>query len=72
MSRSATLIAALGDEPVTTSDLYDRVGYLELTRLGLIPYHAFRAELDRLAREGLVEVSSAEDGSSLWRHARPA
>lgn len=72
MSRTATLMDALGDEPVTTSDLYDRVGYLQLTRVGLIPYHAFRAELDRLAREGLLETSSAEDGASLWRHAPPA
>ena len=67
MSRTATLMAALGEEPVTTSDLYDRIGYLELTRLGLIPYHAFRAELDRLAAAGLAVSSSAEDGSSLWR-----
>ncbi|MGA9859270.1 MAG: hypothetical protein WBQ18_15505, partial [Solirubrobacteraceae bacterium] len=64
MSRTATLMAALGDEPVTTSELYARVGYLELTRVGLIPYPAFRAELDRLAAAGLVQTGSAADGSS--------
>ena len=69
MSRTATLMAALGEEPLTTSDLYDRIGYLELTRLGLIPYHAFRAELHRLAAAGLALSSRAEDGASLWRRA---
>lgn len=69
MSRSATLLAALTDEPVSTSDLYERVGYLQLTRVGLVPYDAFRGELAGLAAAGLVVALTGGDGSTLWRRA---
>jgi hypothetical protein len=52
---------------MSTSELYDRVGYLALVKVGLIPYPAFRAELARLAAEGLVESETADDGSTRWR-----
>ena len=67
MSRAPTLLAALTAEPATTSDLYDRLGYAALTRMGLIPYEAFRAELVRLAAAGLVVSETAPDGSTTWR-----
>jgi hypothetical protein len=65
--RAPTLLAALTTEPTTTSDLYDGIGYPTLTRLGLIPYEAFRAELMKLAAAGLVVPETAEDGSTTWR-----
>jgi hypothetical protein len=49
MSRASELLAALTDEPTSTSELYDRVGYSTLVRIGLVPYEAFRAERIRLA-----------------------
>ena len=70
MSRSSTLMAALSDQPVTTSDLYDRVGYPTLVRLGLIPYAAFRDELAWLAATGAAIGETAPDGSTRWRRAR--
>jgi hypothetical protein len=60
------LLDALTSEPTTTSDLYDRVGYLTLTRVGLIPYHAFRAELAKLSAAGLAHTENASDGSTMW------
>ena len=53
-------------EPTTTSDLYDRVGYPALTRVGLIPYHAFRAELRKLSAAGPASSEQAPDGSTVW------
>ena len=70
MPRSSALLAALTDEPVTTSDLYDRVGYLRLTQLGLVPYDAFRRALAELCADGLADSSIAADGSTLWRLTR--
>jgi hypothetical protein len=67
MSRASALSDALRAGPATTSELYDRVGYATLTRLGLIPYAAFRAELVELAAAGEVEQDTAPDGSALWR-----
>ena len=67
MSRSSVVLAAVSDEPTSTSDLYDRVGYLALARAGLIPYAAFRAELVELSQAGLVRSETASDGSTLWR-----
>jgi hypothetical protein len=69
MSRSSVLLAALTNEPVSTSELYDRVGYLALARAGLIPYSAFRSELETLAAAGLAISATGEDGSTLWRAA---
>jgi hypothetical protein len=60
------LLDALTSEPTTTSDLYDRVGYATLTRVGLIPYHAFREELAKLSAAGLVHSQDAPDGSTVW------
>ena len=54
-ARSSVLLAALTSEPTSTSDLYARVGYVALARIGLIPYAAFRAELERLSAAGLVD-----------------
>jgi len=67
MSRAGTLLAALTEEPTSTSDLYDRVGYPALTRIGLVPYEAFRAELARLSAAGGVRSCPGDDGSTLWR-----
>jgi hypothetical protein len=67
MSRASALLAALTDEPTSTSDLYDRVGYPTLIRIGLVPYQAFRAELVKLAAEGLAESETAGDGATMWR-----
>jgi hypothetical protein len=60
------LLAAITSEPTTTSDLYDRIGYPTLTRVGLIPYHAFRAELVKLSAAGLASREEAPDGSTVW------
>ncbi len=60
------LLDALTAEPTTTSDLYDRVGYLTLARVGLIPYHAFREELVKLSAAGLAHSGDAPDGSTMW------
>lgn len=67
MSRESVLLGALTVEPTSTSDLYERVGYGALARIGLIPYHAFRAELVRLEATGVVESATGEDGSTTWR-----
>jgi hypothetical protein len=60
------LLDALTSEPTTTSDLYERVGYSALTRMGLIPYRAFRDELAKLSAAGLVHSAGAPDGSTMW------
>ena len=70
-SRRAVLLGALTDEPTSTSDLYDRLGYPRLLRAGLIGYHDFRAALEALSREGLAHGEPADDGSTLWRRAGP-
>jgi hypothetical protein len=67
MSRSSVLLAALTREPTSTSDLYARVGYLALARVGLVPYAAFRAELAKLSAAGLAESETSGDGSTLWK-----
>jgi hypothetical protein len=66
VSRASVLLDALTSEPTTTSDLYDRVGYPALTRLGLIPYRAFRDELAKLSAAGLAHSGNAPDGSTTW------
>ena len=60
------LLDALTSEPTSTSDLYDRVGYPALTRVGLIPYRAFRDELAKLSASGLAHSGDAPDGSTVW------
>ncbi len=74
MSRESVLLGALTGEPTSTSDLYERVGYGALARVGLIPYHAFRAELVRLEATGVVESETGAEGSTMWRicHEPPA
>jgi uncharacterized protein (DUF3084 family) len=67
MSRTSELLAVLTTEPTSTSELYERIGYPTLARLGLIPYHAFRAELAALAATGAIESATAPDGSTVWR-----
>jgi hypothetical protein len=69
MSRATTLLAVLNDESQTTSDLYDRVGYMTLTQLGLVPYDAFRRALAELSARGLAHSTTAADGSTLWSRA---
>jgi hypothetical protein len=72
MSRSSVVLSAVTNQPTSTSDLYERVGYLALAQVGLIPYAAFRAELARLSAEGLVDSEIGDDGSTRWRLAAAA
>lgn len=67
MSRTSALLASLADEPASTSEIYDRVGSLTLTRLGLVPYQTFRAELAKLCAAGLVVSHISGDGVTMWR-----
>jgi hypothetical protein len=69
MSRASVLLAALRPEPTSTSDLYARVGYLALARIGLVPYAAFREELAKLAAAGLADSETSCDGSMRWKQA---
>jgi hypothetical protein len=66
MSRASALLAVLTSEPASTSELYARVGYMNLAQVGLVPYEAFRAELVKLSAAGLAESDTAQDGSTLW------
>ncbi len=66
MSRASVLLDALGAEPISTDDLYARIGYPVLARIGLISYPAFRQELDKLAAAGVVDAQAGRDGSTLW------
>ena len=61
---------ALGDEPVSTSDLYERLGYPALLRAGLIPYPAFRETLVELVAEGRATAGTDEDGATVWTRVR--
>jgi hypothetical protein len=61
------VFAALGEEPATTSELYDRVGYPQLMRAGLISYPAFRSTLAALAAEGRAAFGTDEDGATVWQ-----
>jgi hypothetical protein len=72
MSRAWTLLGVLTNEPVSTSALYDRVGYARLVSLGLVPYDAFRAELAKLAKAGLAASGTDGDGATTWRLPAPA
>jgi hypothetical protein len=72
MTAATILLEALSDEPTNTSDLYDRVGYPALVRAGLVPYHAFRAELVWLSAAGFAQRGTDEDGATTWRRPAPA
>jgi hypothetical protein len=72
MSRATALMAVITAEPASTSELYDRVGYAVLARLGLIPYHAFRAELVAMAATGAIEGETGPDGATIWRRTAAA
>jgi len=66
------VLAALTDEAATTSDLYDRVGYMTLVRVGLVDFRAFREVLSGLERRRLAErIEGAADQGSLWRLPSP-
>jgi hypothetical protein len=72
MSRDSALLAALTSEPASTSDIYDRIGYVTLTRLGLVPHHALRAELGKPSATGAIESRTGGDGSTLWWLPQPS
>jgi len=62
------VLAALTEEATTTSDLYDRVGYMALVRVGLIDFRAFRDVRAALERQGLADGwEGPEDRGSRWR-----
>jgi hypothetical protein len=64
----ATLLGALGAEPTSTSDLYDRIGYPALMRAGLIDYREFRKRLAELEGDGLAQSTKGDDETgTLWR-----
>lgn len=65
--RTRTVLAPLAEGPLTTSDLYDAVGYPTLVGLGLVPYAAFRAVLEDAAVRGLVTAGEDDDGATVWR-----
>jgi hypothetical protein len=69
MSRTSALMAVITADPLSTSELYERVGSPTLARLGLIPYPAFREALVTLAATGAIESHTAPDGSTMWRRA---
>jgi hypothetical protein len=71
MSRASALLAVLTSEPTSTSELYERIGYPTLARLGLIPYEAFRTELVSLSVAGLATSDTGRDGTTTWRLAGP-
>jgi hypothetical protein len=62
-----TALAVLTDEPQSTSELYERVGYVALMRANMIPYKRFRMALVELQAEGLAASETGEDGDTLWR-----
>ncbi|HUA02711.1 MAG TPA: hypothetical protein VMB27_02335 [Solirubrobacteraceae bacterium] len=66
MSRESVLMGVLTIDPTSTSDLYERAGYGALAEVGMISYHEFRGELEKLQAAGVVESSSGDDGSTLW------
>jgi hypothetical protein len=71
MDRRSVLLASLSAESRSTDELYEQIGYGTLAQIGLIPYHAFRAELQKLVAEGVVLSAFVEDGSTTWRLAPP-
>jgi len=66
MSRQSVLMGVLTIDPTSTSDLYESVGYGKLATVGLISYHSFRAELEKLKGAGIVTSEQGADGSTMW------
>jgi hypothetical protein len=66
MSRESVLLGVLTIDPTSTSDLYERVGYGTLAEAGMISYHEFRGELEKLETAGIVTSEAGADGSTLW------
>lgn len=66
MSRESVLIGVLAIDPTSTSDLYESVGYGTLAEVGLVSYHSFRAELEKLEAGGIVASGEGDDGSTMW------
>jgi hypothetical protein len=66
MSRESVLLGVLTIDPTSTSDLYERAGYAALAEVGMISYHEFRAELEKLQAAGVVESDEGADGSTMW------
>jgi hypothetical protein len=66
MSRESVLMGVLTIDPTSTSDLYERVGYGTLAQVGMISYHEFRGELEKLESVGIVACEAGADGSTMW------
>ena len=66
-----TELMVVAAEPSSSSELYDRVGYPTLARLGLIPYQAFRDAFAALATTGATS-STRPERSGLRRRVGPA
>jgi len=66
MSRESVLLGVVTIDPTSTSDLYERAGYAALAEVGMISYHEFRAELEKLEAAGVVASETGSDGSTLW------
>jgi hypothetical protein len=66
MSRESVLMGVLTIDPTSTSDLYESVGYGTLAEVGMISYHEFRAELEKMQAAGIVESEEGTDGSTMW------
>jgi hypothetical protein len=66
MSRESVLMGVLTIAPTSTSDLYERVGYGALVEVGMISYHEFRGELEKLEVAGAVTSEAGADGSTMW------
>jgi hypothetical protein len=66
MSRESVLTGVLTIDPTSTSDLYERAGYRALAEVGMISYHEFRGELEKLQASGAVASETGADGSTLW------
>ncbi len=61
MSRESVLLGVLTIDPISTSDLYERVGYGTLAEVGMISYHEFRGELEKLEAAGTVSSESGAE-----------
>jgi len=66
MSRESALLGVLTIDPTSTSDLYERIGYRTLAEVGMISYHEFRAELEKLHAAGIVDSEEGTDRSTMW------